>query len=70
MDPRAGLDGFLNTRLHHDSIPRPSSPQRVAIPTELSRPTMLYPDNVVMTEQIFIVSYIIKNFYKSKYYVG
>ena len=37
--PRAGLDGCGKSRPHRDSIPGPSSPQRVAIPTGLSRPT-------------------------------
>ena len=39
MGPRVGLDGCGKSRLHRDSILGPSSPQRVAIPTELSRPT-------------------------------
>ena len=34
---RAGLDGHGKSRLHRDSIPGPSSPYWVAIPTELSR---------------------------------
>ena len=38
MGPRAGLDGCEKSRLHRDSIPGPSSPYRVAILTELSRP--------------------------------
>jgi hypothetical protein len=41
MGPRAGLDGCGNSRSHRDLIPGPSSPQRVAIPTELSRPKEL-----------------------------
>ena len=36
VGPRAGLDGCGKSRLHRNSIPRPSS--RVDIPTELSRP--------------------------------
>ena len=41
MDLRVGLDGCeKKTRHHRDSTPEPSSPQRVAIPTELSRPTL------------------------------
>ena len=35
---RAGLDGFGKSHPHWDSIPRPSIPQRTAIPTELSGP--------------------------------
>jgi len=34
-----GLDGCGKSLPHPDSIPGPSSPQRVIIPTELSRPT-------------------------------
>jgi len=41
VGPRAGLDGCGKTRPHWDSIPGPSSPQRVAIPTELTRPLVL-----------------------------
>ena len=36
MGPRVGLDGCRKSRLHRDVIPRPSSPQTVDIPTELS----------------------------------
>jgi hypothetical protein len=36
MGPRVSLDGWEKSRLHRDSIPGPSSPQRVSIPTELS----------------------------------
>ena len=39
VDPTTGLDGCGNPRLHRDSIPGPSSPESVAIPTELLRPT-------------------------------
>jgi hypothetical protein len=38
VDPRAGLDWCWETRPQRDSIPLPSSPSRVAIPTELPRP--------------------------------
>ena len=38
VDPRAGLNGSGKSRPHRDSIPGPSSPLRVAIPTALSRP--------------------------------
>ena len=34
VGPRAGLDGCGKSCLHRDSIPGPSSPYRVAIPTE------------------------------------
>ena len=36
MGPRAGLEGRGKSRPHRDSIPGPSSPYRVAIPTTLS----------------------------------
>ena len=35
MGPRAGLDGCVKSRLCWDSIPGPSSPYPVPIPTEL-----------------------------------
>ena len=35
---RAGLDGCGKSRLHRESNFGPSSPQRVAMPTTLSRP--------------------------------
>jgi hypothetical protein len=41
VGPRAGLHGRGKSRLHRDSIPGPSSQQRVAIPTEPSRPTLV-----------------------------
>jgi hypothetical protein len=37
----AGLDGCGRSCPHRDSIPGPSSSKRVAIPTELSRPTVV-----------------------------
>jgi hypothetical protein len=42
VGPRADLDVCEKSRPHRDSIPGPSSPQPDAIPTELSRPTLLY----------------------------
>jgi hypothetical protein len=39
VDNRAGVDGCGKSRPHQDSILGPSSPLRVAIPTELFRPT-------------------------------
>jgi hypothetical protein len=38
VGPRAGLDECEKSRPHRDSIPRPSSPYPVAIPTELPGP--------------------------------
>jgi hypothetical protein len=37
VSPRVGLDVCEKSRLHRDSIPGPSSPQPVAIPTKLAR---------------------------------
>jgi hypothetical protein len=39
VGPRGGMDGCGNPAPHRDSIPGPSSPQRVAVSTALSRPT-------------------------------
>ena len=41
MGPRAGLDRCGKSRPNRDSIPGPSSPERVVIPTELSRPPLI-----------------------------
>jgi hypothetical protein len=38
---RTGLDGLEKFRSHRDYIPGPSSPFRVDIPTELSRPIII-----------------------------
>ena len=38
MGPRAGLDRCGKSRPHRDSIPGPSSPYSVAVPTELPGP--------------------------------
>jgi hypothetical protein len=40
VGPRSGLDRCGKSRLHRNSIPGPSSPQQVAIPTALSRPSV------------------------------
>ena len=41
VGPRAGLDGCEKCRPLQASVSGPSSPQRFAIPTELSRPTIM-----------------------------
>ena len=41
VGPRAGLEGCGKSRPHRDLIHGPFSPQRVAIPTEISWPTCL-----------------------------
>jgi hypothetical protein len=38
---RAGLDGCGKSRFHWDSIPEMLSPQPVAVPTTISRPTQI-----------------------------
>ena len=40
MEPRVGLDGCGKFRSHAGTIPGPSSRYRVAISTDLSRPTV------------------------------
>jgi hypothetical protein len=40
VDLRDGLDGCGKFRPHWDSILEPYSPQRVPVPTEVSRPTI------------------------------
>ena len=37
VGPKIGLDGHGRSRYHRDTIPEPSSPSPVAVPTELSR---------------------------------
>jgi len=41
VGPSDRLNGCGISRLHRDPIPGPSSPQQVAIPTELSRSTII-----------------------------
>ena len=41
MGARAGLKRYGKCRLHRDSIRGPSTPYRIAVPTELSEPTLL-----------------------------
>jgi len=48
VGPRAVLDGCGKSRPHRDSIPGPSSPWRVAVPTELSRPLIIIIFNAVL----------------------
>jgi hypothetical protein len=44
VDPGAGLDVCEKSRPHRDSVPEPSIPKPVAVPTELSRPILKYVD--------------------------
>jgi hypothetical protein len=39
VGPRTGLKACGKPRFHQASIPRPSSPERVTVPTELSWPS-------------------------------
>ena len=55
MGPRAVLDRCGKSRPHQDSIPGPSNPQRVAIPSTLFRPIRVY------TIYIYIYIYIYIN---------
>jgi hypothetical protein len=54
VGPGAGLAECGKTRPHRDSIPGPSSPWQVAIPTELSRPSHQY-SRCVMCDFFFLV---------------
>ena len=52
VGPRAGLDGCGKSRLNRYLIPRPSSPWRVALPPEQSRPrTSHQVGNKIITER-------------------
>ena len=54
MGPRDDLDWCGKSRPHRNSIPGPSSPQRVAIPTELS---MIKPGRVRWADHLARVTY-------------
>jgi hypothetical protein len=51
------------SRPHCDSIPGPSSPERVATPTELSRPTILV---IILLKYLTLLT----NLFTSKYWEG
>jgi hypothetical protein len=64
MGPRAGLNVCEKSRPHRDLIPGPSSPQPVAVPTELPGPPNLdvvtvhkWPNNGLLPP-LFIFSHI------------
>ena len=63
VGPRAGLDMRGKSRLHRDSIPGPSSPQPVAIPTELPGPRI----EINIYEKELCVMLVIYKDYKVKY---
>jgi hypothetical protein len=48
VSPRAGLGRCGKSCSHRESIPGPSSPQRIAIPTELSRPARWTPSCTII----------------------
>jgi hypothetical protein len=50
--PKDALDGCGNSRPHRDSIPELSSPQSIAMPTELSRPT----HDIKNNKYVYIIS--------------
>ena len=53
MGPRAGLDGCGKCRPHRDSISRPSSPSRIAVPTAPFRyPISDYSTMIILKEDI------------------
>ena len=66
MGPRAGLDRCRKSRSYRDSIPGPSSPWPVAIPTELPGPLLFQYDlifeGVFWTESMTKFSKIIVGF--------
>ena len=49
---RAGLDGCGKSRSYRDSIPGPSTPQRVAVTTELSQPSKKCISHIMKTMAI------------------
>jgi hypothetical protein len=53
--PRTGLDGCGKSLPHRDSIPGPPRPQRVAVPTELSRPTHVCIYNIVYRNRSYLL---------------
>jgi hypothetical protein len=55
VGPRAGLDGCIKSCSHRDSIARPSSPEQVPIPTELSQPTSC---NIYVLKTIFFLTFL------------
>ena len=52
MGPMAGLEGYGKSRPHRHSVPGPSSPQGVALPTELSQPTACFVKHFFFSEGI------------------
>ena len=54
MSPRVGLDRYGKSRPHRDSNPGPSSPQPVAIPTELPGP-QCYAINTIVIDEYDII---------------
>ena len=60
---RAGLDRCGKSRLHRDSIPGPSSPQAVAIPTQLRahrslfKPLQIHDVSILWNTEFMIIFY-------------
>jgi len=63
LGPRAGLEGCGKSRPHRDSILGPSRPWRVALPTELSRPTHTHTHTHTHI-YIYIYIYIVRTNWK------
>ena len=63
MGPRAGPDRCGKSRRHRDSIPGPSSPLAVAIPTELPGPldslTVFFFTERLQTFYVYNVKYLV-----------
>jgi hypothetical protein len=65
VSPRAGLGGCGKSCSHRESIPGLSSPQRIAIPTQLSRPDRWTPSctTTCMHTQFWLVPVLPKRSY-------
>jgi hypothetical protein len=60
VGPRADLDRCGKSRPHRDSIPGPSSPQSVAIPTELPGPHLTAVSSWnIPSRTVIVISYIL-----------
>ena len=70
VGPMAGLDRCGKTRPHRDSIPGPFSPYPVAIPTELSRPTKIGHDKVIIQKAVCFISFCGNTVPKSRVRLG
>ena len=67
---RTGLDWCVKSRLHRDSIPGPSSPQAVAIPTTLPGPFSIYPRCYYETNNECICPSVFNHLTPNGHYMG